>query len=363
MLGKISIVTISPHTGTDQVTRDIRHWCETRIDRNLAGTVDSVTKDVDLQAAVSRIADFGEHRKKILIPIGFRETDVVSTLDQLMPRRPNLEIIIRPPRPSPHLEQDELPSSSLFDSRRIVNVQHTIPAIRKSILRLKLSDHLKVVRLDTIEQLREYFALRYTVWKDMGYLTAERDCADLQLELDYTDAAALPIAAFDNDGQMLGCARLVFARRNEISDAPDHSLLIENPIRESGSACLKRNFARPPSILHPFDLLDAFDKFKRYYRRLVRLKISKAEVSRVIVAAEFRHQGLGAILVDSLLTVARQQHVKLLFLACQEKHREFYSRCGFHALPGLWCERFSSVNKPSIAMACSLESLRRPLIH
>ncbi len=363
MIGKINIVTISPHTGTDQVIRDIRHWCENRIDPNLAGTVDSVTKDVSLEAAVSRIADFGDDRKKILVPIGFNESDVVPRIDEALPRRPNLEIIIRPPRPASQFEQDEPPSSSMFDKRRIVNVQNTIPAIRKSILRLKLCDQLKVVRLDTVEQLRKCFLLRHKVWKDMGYLPEDRDCADTEMELDYTDAAAVPIAAFDNEGRMLGCARLVFARRDEISDSPDHSQLIEDLIRESGSSCLNGNFTRPPFILHPFVLLDAFDKFKRYYRHLVRLKISKAEVSRVIVAAEFRNQGLGEILVDSLISMARKQHVSLLFLACQEKHREFYKRCGFHALPGLWCERFASVNKPSIAMACVIRKREEPVIH
>lgn len=58
-----------------------------------------------------------------------------------------------------------------------------------------------------------------------------------------------------------------------------------------------------------------------------------AEVSRVIVAPEHRGEGLGEVLVDSLLSLARLQRLQVLFLACHMNLQGFYERVAFTCYP------------------------------
>ena len=65
---------------------------------------------------------------------------------------------------------------------------------------------------------------------------------------------------------------------------------------------------------------------------------------------ENRNQGLGEVIVDSLISLAKNMRIEVLFLACLKEHERFYERCGFRAIEGMQCERFVNVNVPAIAM-------------
>jgi GNAT superfamily N-acetyltransferase len=354
MAANVRIIAVSPEPGTGQVVRDIRRWC-TWSARSFPGVKNiGVEKYLNLESACRKIASLDGGSKPILVAIGFTKSEVLGQLGNLCGTRDNMEVIVRPPRPSVPGEREDMPSCSLIENRPIVSVQNTLPALRKSLLREQLRDRIRISCLKSEQELRDYFKLRYRVWHELGYLPPDKDCSDDAMEVNFTDDTAIPVGAFDPHGNMIGCARLVFTTRNEIDNYPNFSELIERIVSASGSPCLKAAYQRPGRLLHPFDLLDAFSKFQRYYLRLVRQKIPKAEVSRVIVSPRFRHQGVGEALVDSLVSVARQQKVHVLFLACYEQHREFYERSGFRALPGLWSETFASVPKPSIAMTLNM---------
>ena len=358
---RIQIITVSASGDTDRVVHMIKKWCHNSKDPLVQSLSPSVSKEINLDRATNLVGQNNTGAKIILVPIGFSQSEVVHYLSETL--KNNLEVIIRPPRTGLNMELDTPPSSSLLEACRVINVQNTIPAIRKSLLRLTLGEEVRISYLQTQEQLLSYFRLRYRVWKDMGYLKKEYDCSNSCLEVDYTDESAIPIGAFNRDNILIGCARLVFARKADITDSLDYDFMIRSMIGEMNDCCLTRSYQRPFAITHPFDVLEGFSRFQRYYRLLVRRKLHKAEISRVIVEPERRKQGLGEILVDTLVSIARQQRVNALFLACHEHHKVFYQRCGFHSLPGLWADHFLAVKKPSIAMACNLSNQKLPVIH
>src|SRR5262249_12941741 len=102
----------------------------------------------------------------------------------------------------------------------------------------------------------------------------------------------------------------------------------------------------------PFDLCQHFggQPFREYYRTLVLRQVSKAEIGRVIVSPEHQRQGLGEVLVDTMISIARRRTIQLLLLACKEVHRALYERSGFRQIPGLVCEHFGQYGVRAIAM-------------
>jgi GNAT superfamily N-acetyltransferase len=288
--------------------------------------------------------------KSILILIGFKEAEVRHSLNNQDLQ--NLEIIVRPPRSGRRIssEINEPPSASLLDDKHLVNVQDTLPALRKSLLRIQLKNHVTIRELNSKEDFTQYFSLRYKIWRTMSYLPKESDCENSGLELNYSDRTAYPIGAFTSAGELIGCARLVFP----IGKDSRHLPLISDLVASKNDAKLTTNFEYPRNMTHPFDILESLKGFRAYFARLVRENIKYAEVSRVIVSPEFRGNGLGEVLVDSLLTLAWRYKLGLIFLACHENLHPFYERCGFRVLPGLSCENFAGVNAPAIAMALDL---------
>ncbi len=342
---KINVTVVCPQPGMLNVLGKIRHW---HVNNELGNkTIRDVSQSRGLHEALASAAENSE--KGILVPIGYRSSDVVDSLTPELRRK--LEIIIRPPRPGTKPELDERPSASLLeDGRHIVQVQDTLPALRKALLRIKLGAEVEVRQLRTEEDFRQYFTLRYQVWQQMGYLPPERDCRASQWELTFTDRTAYPIGAFTKDGRLIGCARLVLPLGHE----SHHLGMIQRLVAETGDRDLAACFRYPERLMHPYDLLESFEGFHAYFRRLVRKRIRSGEVSRVIVAPSHRGHSLSEVLVDSLIALARRQQIQVLFLACHARLRALYERCGFSPLAGLTCERFAGVNAPAIGMARKL---------
>jgi GNAT superfamily N-acetyltransferase len=209
-----------------------------------------------------------------------------------------------------------------------------------------------VVReLQTKADFGKYFSLRYNVWKEMNYLPPSQDCANSQWELNFTDRTSFPVGAFDGAGSLIGCARLVYP----LGQRSSHISVIESCIADRNDLSLAKVFESPRSLTHPFDLLESLEGFDEYFKGLVRRRLRYAEVSRVIVHPAHRSTGLGEVLVDSLVSLAIERQVNVLFLACNEGLQGFYEHCGFQVLPGLHCDRFAGVNAPAIAMFMELQ--------
>lgn len=340
----INIAVVCPQPGMLNVVNRIKKW---HVDDPLgSSTVRHVSKTTDLREALQSAGQSPE--KFILVPLGYRQADVVDRLnDDLLHK---LEIIIRPPRPGLKPEINDPPSASLLEDRHIVNVQDTLPALRKSLLRLRFKNRIRIRELKADDDFQQYFSLRYRVWSQMGYLPPEQDCPATQWELNFTDRTAYPVGAFARDGTLIACARLVCP----LGQDAHHLRLIEQLVHATGDPKLGANLEYPERLTHPYDLLACFEGFGAYFSRLIRRMIRHGEVSRVIVAPEHREEGLGEVLVDSLLSLARQRQLQVLFLACHMRLKGFYERCGFQMLPGFECERFAGVNAPAIGMVREL---------
>ncbi len=344
-MGDLQVTVVCPHPAMDNVLQKIRKW---HVADNLARSSIACVRRADtLPQALSYIEE--APGAAILVPIGFRADDVINAVQAC--GYGELEIVIRPPRTTQSdSEVDEQPTASLLGSPRAINVQDTLPAIRKAMLRIRWRDQVVMRELSEKQDFRQYFALRYHVWKSMSYLPESQDCIQSGWELNFTDRTAYPIGAFDREGVLIGCARLVYPMAH---NSP-HISLIESIITELHDAELARAFEAPKSLMHPFDILQSLQGFGDYFRQLVRQRLRCAEVSRVIVASEHRQQGLGEVLVDSLVSLAQSHRVRVLFLASHDKLQSFYERSGFSILPGLRCDRFAGVNAPAIAMAREL---------
>jgi GNAT superfamily N-acetyltransferase len=232
------------------------------------------------------------------------------------------------------------------DPSPIVAVTDVRAAIRKHLVRVRNQVH-SVREIASPGDFRDYFSLRYEIWSSSGYIPRSRDAARARLELDYTDRTSIAIGAFTPEGRLAGCARLVHQLGAE---RPDTVGLIKDIIKESGDPILRQNFAYPPVLSHPFDILDAFPGFRSYYQRLVRERRTKAEVSRVIVRPEHRGHRLAEVLVDHLVAIAVRQQVNVLFLACRPEIRQLYEASGFRIVPDLSAPKFEDIPIASIVM-------------
>jgi predicted GNAT family N-acyltransferase len=227
---------------------------------------------------------------------------------------------------------------------------HIGEAVRKSWLRGRLRKQgvsIRPIRADRRE-LRSYFALRYKVYQPEGYVPQEYDSPNTGLEIDYADRWSFPVGAFSKDGRLIGCIRLVeeYGKDNEYKD------IIEGIVLDARDEALTRAWELR-YLPYPFDLCQHFSeqRFQEYYSELVRRKLNKAEIGRVIVRPGLhRGQGLGEVLVDTMISMARQRTIQLLLLACKDQHKALYMRSGFHEIPNLVCEQFGRYKVRAIAM-------------
>lgn len=352
---KIRITVVSPDECMKPILFKIRKWHHA--DQRANNFVSHVQNENTLAAGIESARKYSG--KNIMVLLGFKDVDVINTINN-QDLQYN-DIIIRPPRTGIKLsgEIDEQPLASLLDSTQIINVQDTLPALSKSLLRLRFKNHITIRELVSEDDFEQYFSLRYKVWRAAGYLPKQYDCDISQWELNYTDRTAYSIGAFTSERKLIGCARLVFP----IGHDTYHLQKIKKLVNKKRDTKLSTNFEYPTIMVHPFDILESMQGFRAYYRNLVIKKIYSAEVSRVIVSKEYQGNGLGEILVDSLIALARKNQIDQLFLACNNNLSSFYERCGFKKLDGLSCEHFVGVNAPAIAMALSLPKNKRQVIN
>jgi len=335
------IVACRDARGTRQV-RAIRAWLHRTDDPASKGAVQHVDKATDPCSALRGLA--ARVRDTIFITVGYGEAEARDILGRAAPS--GLEAIILLAAPS-GAHAPAHPSASLLEASPFLAFGDPMPALRKSILRLHARSYASIRELETLDDLRAHFSLRYRVWKRLRYIQDDKHCPQSQWELDFTDRTAEPIGAFSATGRLIGCARLV---RGIGVENPHQVSLIDRLIEEKHDPCLRRNFQYPETIQHPYDILESFPRFRDYYKGLVKNGVPKAEVSRVIVKPGHRRAGLGEVVVDSLVSVASCLDVKVLFLACLRKHQRFYERCGFRTIPDLECDSFVNVRVPAIAM-------------
>ena len=201
--------------------------------------------------------------------------------------------------------------------------------------------------IKTKEDFNSYFKLRYDVWSNAGYIPDKMQPQTIPWELNFADHFSIPLGVFDHRDTIVGCARLVRAIGRPAYPQED---IITALLQQNADAILQSNYAGPKRPMHPFDLLEAFNGFRDYYRNLIRNAYRMGEVSRVIVHEDHRHRGIATAMVDCITAIARRRKLDILFLACCRTLAALYERSDFKVVDGIHSDHFGTIPVPSILM-------------
>jgi predicted GNAT family N-acyltransferase len=237
-------------------------------------------------------------------------------------------------------------TASFLDDALVVTCSDVVAQVRKSLIRAALRKRIKI-RTPSEQELSGYFALRYKVWKSVGYLRSENAQTRTPWEIDFWDRTAVPLCAIASNGTVVGCARLISSSGDE---EPAHVSRIKKLLDQAKEAELSKLFEVPNRMQQPFDLLEEFPEYRPYFRSLIQCRASVAEVGRVAVDPDHRGRCISEALVDTAVSYAEARGLSCLFLACHEQLASLYSRCGFSAVPDLRSNKFFNIQLPSIVM-------------
>jgi GNAT superfamily N-acetyltransferase len=177
----------------------------------------------------------------------------------------------------------------------------------------------RIAIVETADELRACFALRYAVWKQLGYLETEN--AD-GLEIDAFDRRATSFAVFEG-GRAIATLRLVGENEPWMLAAEVLDDVADARLRARALGPCRR---RLPSMTteHIARLVEA----RRAPGQLL------AELSRSVVHPDHRGRGLLRALIELGLARAMRAGRPLLVGSCVEGHVPLYARFGFAPLPG-----------------------------
>lgn len=227
------------------------------------------------------------------------------------------------------------------------NKQNLNTSVLNALLQLSLSDRVFLTTEPNYEQLRQYFQLRYHNWEGTYREIDERpeltEC-ESRLEIKESDLYALPILAVDRRTKdIVGCARIVYSRGRTTRFTPH----VNNIASES---TVLASHLEQFGFDHPFDMLEPFLGFDTYLSALTLSRKKFAELSRVQVSEVWRGRGIGSLLVNKAVRLARDQGISELFLACEPNKSGLYLKNGFRSIPDMQSTRFGTLKLAAIAM-------------
>ncbi|MGH8475816.1 MAG: GNAT family N-acetyltransferase [Methylococcales bacterium] len=285
----------------------------------------------------------GSPNNGIVLALGYATGEIREAMSQRAANS-HISVLSSPPKGT---ESYHRATSSLFEHRAITRLESLREGARKELLRFAAKGLGELREIVAPSEFESYFALRYRVWKEMGYLSPEKGLEKDKWEIDYFDRFSRPIGLFSRDHELLACARLVYeyGMENPPSVRTITRLLNRHRLNNAKSA-----FALPGIAEQPFDVLCEFRAFREYFHSFVLGRLAVAEVSRVIVVPTMRGRGLAEVLVDSLTSLAAQKGIDVLMLACRESLAPFYGRCGFTPVANLVSDKFIAIPEKSIVM-------------
>ena len=238
----------------------------------------------------------------------------------------------------------------IFSTERNLHFCHQVDLTRKigeviDVLSLKQDYSFEV--LESRPQITEYLSMRFEIWCREGLLSEDRRPMRAPWEVDFADQFSVPVGCIDKLNQIVACGRMV----REIGQyAHTQRDIIRDLLNEVQDPVLQANFSPPGYPRHPFDLLDEFEGFRDYYRQLFSTHTRMGEISRIIVHPDHRNRYLSLAIVEQLVSIAEDQGIMVLFLACRFELEALYKRIGFSTVRGVRSERFGEIQVPSILM-------------
>jgi predicted GNAT family N-acyltransferase len=177
-------------------------------------------------------------------------------------------------------------------------------------------------------ELLEACKLRYRVYRIMGYLEQEFLETDSQIELTWFDTISIHFGAFLTDPplapKLIATTRLILTR-DEDPRVMEWTRAIAKSRRRlarylSSQQTQFAQFRLP--IFHTLQLNDEM-------RQAAVSSNAWAELSRVVVAPEWRGCRLSGDLIQLAIETADHMNVDRILLECLEIHRDMYERVGF----------------------------------
>jgi len=202
---------------------------------------------------------------------------------------------------------------------------------------------VRPLRVGNVMEFRSYFLLRKRVYTVMGYLDEEVEDGP-RLEVNEADVHSIHIGAFYRDGArdlLVGTARVVATSEAD----------------EALQAFLERVVDRDPVARQRLDRaywlgLPIFQSHKgmnpAIQEACLRNQIC-GELSRVIVAPEFRGLGISTRLIEEAVVRSINRGIQRLFLECLPIHEQLYAHHGFQRICGVE-GRIVDVGRTVIAM-------------
>ena len=219
--------------------------------------------------------------------------------------------------------------------------------------KLRKNIKVKVRRLRTESELRDYYALRFRIYHIMGYLEHDVERAPTRLEIDACDTCSVHLGAFDmltGYDVLAGTARLVIG-------SSDAQQLLRGNVAKHTESLIKSDPVIRNSICDKIlPLMLPVFQSQELNDELTSAMIhdwSCGELSRVIVDEPYRGAGLSEKLVEEAVELGRQFRLHKLYLECLKIHVPLYQSLGFDVIPGKR-GRVSGVSKTMIPMQRTL---------
>jgi predicted GNAT family N-acyltransferase len=185
-------------------------------------------------------------------------------------------------------------------------------------------------RIRSLTELRDAFRLRHAVYRVMGYLHAGALASSTAMEINYCDLYSNHYGAFaatsGGGRELVGGARLILVA----GSAPHYRAWAEKIYSKSNT--LKKFIARERGMFAQFKLpifqtLALSKEMKEAFRHS-----PWGELSRVIVAPNWRGSGISKELIQFVLDDADRMRIPVILLECLDLHQKMYEAFDFSSL-------------------------------
>jgi predicted GNAT family N-acyltransferase len=200
-------------------------------------------------------------------------------------------------------------------------------------------------------ELQDYFSLRHKVYTIMGYLDEEVENSRSKLELNEADLHAIHMGAFWRNGpreQLIGTARVV---TNGAVDETLHETLTE---LVNDDPVAKQRLETPYPLGLP--IFQSHTGMNGIIQEVFSKNQTCGELSRVIVAPQWRGRGISTRLIEAALRKSIAAGARRFFLECLAVHTSLYEKHGFRCISGIRGQ-VVDVGRTMVAMELRTEEL------
>ncbi len=222
---------------------------------------------------------------------------------------------------------------------------------------------VEIAAVSDKRNLLQSFELRGKVYGALGYIEKS------SIEMDAYDLTSIPFLALDraNQDRAVGAMRLIIPGRGPLNMAVQRYSIdqYEDWAREIAKDNVDRQWWKTIMKGAPTALpvLNAFKYFQVPDEEMeidgMVMPRNVCELSRVVVAPEYRGMGVSRLLVNHAISVAKKMRRQYLWIECAPHHIKMYQKYGFvvkHHQNQIFYERAQRLDTWAVAMYLDLEA-------